>query len=112
MLRPPVSTAPVVISRPYRLDELLVPGDVVGVVVRDEQVRRLEPMPLDRLDERLERGAAVDEHRGPSLLLGEDVGVREPRRMQASLDDHRRDRTEPRRVDAEPRHGFAVEGAG
>ena len=73
---------------PIALHELVVAGDVIGVPVRQQQVRRRQPMALDRLDQRLERGTAVHEDGDSALLGGEDVRVREPGRMQAPLDEH------------------------
>ncbi len=86
---PPVSTGPDVISSAEALDELVVAGDVIGVAVGDEKVRRRDALALDRLEERLERRAAVDEDRRPAGLVGEQEGVREPGRVHAPLDDHR-----------------------
>ena len=76
--------------QPEALDELVVPRDVIGVPVRDEEVRRRHPLALDRLQERLERRAAVDEDGRPTGLVREQEGVREPARVHAPLDDHRR----------------------
>ena len=39
--------------------------DVVGMAVRAQDVRRREPLALERLEQRLERRAAVDEHATP-----------------------------------------------
>ena len=59
--RPPVATGAGRDLEAEALDELVVARDVVGVAVRDEQMRRREPLALDRLEQRLERRAAVDE---------------------------------------------------
>ena len=71
------------------LDELGVAGDVVGVRVRCQQVRDVQALALDDLVQRLERRAAVDEHRRPPGLVREQVRVREPVGMHAPLDQHR-----------------------
>jgi hypothetical protein len=70
------------------LDELVVARDMVGVAVCQKQVGRREPMALNGGDERLERRAAVDEHGLSSLPCGQEIGVREPGGMEASLDEH------------------------
>jgi len=74
---------------PVAVDELVVPRNVIGMPVRHEQMRRAEAVAVDGLDERLERSAAVDEEGGPGVLVGHEVGVREPRRMHAPHDEHR-----------------------
>jgi len=63
-------------------------GDVVGVAVGDEEMGRRHPLALDRLQERLERRAAVHEDRCSSRLVSQQEGVREPPGMHAPLDDH------------------------
>ena len=73
---------------PEAPDELVVARDVVGVPVRDEQVRRGQPLALDRLEERLERRAAVHEHRRAARLVPEEVRIGQPGRMERSLDEH------------------------
>ena len=60
--------------------EQLVVGDVVGVGVRRQQVRRLDLEPLDRREQRLDRRPGVDEHGRPAGPVGDEIGVREPRR--------------------------------
>ena len=71
------------------LDELVVAGDVVGVAMRDQEMRRRDALALDRGEQRLERRAAVDEDGRPSGLVGEQERIREPRLVHAALDDHR-----------------------
>ena len=45
---------------------------------------------LDRVEQRLERRAAVDEDGGAARLVGHEIRVREPPRVHASLDQHAR----------------------
>ena len=73
---------------PVPLDELGVAGDVIGMRVRRQQVRDVQPLALDDLVQRLERRAAVDEDGRPARLVGEQVRVREPVGMHAPLDQH------------------------
>jgi len=70
------------------LDELVVAGDVVGVIVGDQEMRRRDAFALHRRDERLERRAAVDEHRRAARLVREEERVREPAGVHAPLDEH------------------------
>ena len=72
------------------LDELVVPGDVIGVPVGDQQVRRRHALALNGGEQWLERGAAVDEDGRPPGLVREQKRVREPGRVHAPLDDHQR----------------------
>ena len=59
-----------------------------SVVKLDQQAR--QALALDHREEGLERRAAVDEDGRPARLVGDEVGVREPARMHAPLDQHRR----------------------
>ncbi len=93
MRRPPVSHRPRRHLQPEALDELVVPRDMVGVPVRDEEVRRRQALALDRVEERLQRSAAVDEHRRSAGLVSEEECVRQPARVHAALDDHAADPT-------------------
>ena len=71
------------------LDELVVAGDMVGMSMGDQEMRRRDALALDRGEQRLERRAGVDEDGRPSGLVGEQEGIREPRLVHAALDDHR-----------------------
>ena len=64
---------------------------MISVAVGHEQVRGRQSLALDDVHQRLERSAAVDEHRGSAGLVGEQEGVGEPGRVHASLDDHGRE---------------------
>jgi hypothetical protein len=66
----------------------VVAGDVVAVGVRGEQVRHRQAVPRDRVEERPEGRAGVDEDRRPARLVADQVGVREPIRVHAPLDNH------------------------
>ena len=68
-------------------DELVVSCDVVGVVVRDQQMGGFQAVALDHGEKLLERCARVDEHSGP-VLVCEQIGIREPRRVHAAFDAH------------------------
>ena len=86
--RPPVSTAPGHDGDPEPARELVLVLDVIRMAVRAEDVRRREPLALDRLEQRLERRPAVDEHGHAAGLVADDEGVREPARVHRALDDH------------------------
>ena len=75
---------------PEALHELVVAGDVIRMRVRREEMRDRQPLLLRRANQRLERRAAVDEDRGASRLVADEVGVREPLGMHAAVDEHRR----------------------
>jgi len=68
--------------------ELVLVDDVVGVRVRAQDHGRRRAPGLDRGQQRSDVGAGVDEHRRPSLPVGDHEGVREPVRMHAPLDQH------------------------
>jgi hypothetical protein len=68
--------------------ELVLVLDVIRVAVRTQDVRRCEPLALDRLEQRLERRPAVDEHRHAARRVADDEGVREVPRVHRALDDH------------------------
>ena len=72
------------------LPQLAVAGDVIRVGVRRQQVRDRQAVPFDSVVERLERRTRVDEDRRAALFVGDEIGVREPAWMHASLDEHRR----------------------
>ena len=75
--------------------------DVVGVGVRAQDVGGPHlPARGDRL-ERLHGSAAVDEHGPLAVLIRDQVGVREPVRMHAPLDAHRRIGYAPQRTEEE-----------
>ena len=69
---------------------LVVACDVIGVGVGREQMGDGQAVPLDGLEERLERSARIDEDARPARLVSDQVGVGEPARVHAPLDDHRR----------------------
>jgi hypothetical protein len=48
-----------------------------------------EAVPRNGVEERTERRSGVDEDGGTARLVADKVGVREPLRMHAPLDDHR-----------------------
>jgi hypothetical protein len=54
-----------------------------------EQVCDPQAMPFDGVEQRFQRRAGVDEDRRPALAIADHVGVREPVRVHAPLDDHR-----------------------
>ena len=62
--------------------------DVIRVAVGAKDVRRREPLALERLEQRLERRAAVDEHRDAARLVADEKRVREPPLVHRPLDDH------------------------
>jgi len=70
--------------------DLVVAGDVIGVGVRREQMRDVQAMALDGLEERLERCPGVDEDGRPTRLVADQVRVGEPAGVHAPLDNHRR----------------------
>jgi hypothetical protein len=43
---------------------------------------------LDHGQQRLERGTAVNEDARATWTVGDQIGIREPARMHAPLDDH------------------------
>ena len=75
-------------AQPEAVLEQAVVGDVVGVRVRRQQVRGVHVEPLDGGEQGLDRGAGVDEDGGSAGPVGDQVGVREPPRIHAPLDDH------------------------
>ncbi len=68
--------------------ELVLVLDVIRVAVCAEDVRRRETLALDRLEQRLDRRPAVDEHGHAARLVADDEGVREVPRVHRALDDH------------------------
>ena len=70
-------------------EHLAVARNVVGVGVRRQQMRDLDPFPLDSLEQRLQGGARVHEDRGSAGLVRHQIGVRQPPGMHAPLDEHR-----------------------
>ena len=72
------------------LAQLTVAGDVIRVGVRRQQVCDRQAVPLDSVVERLERRTRVDEDRRAALFVSDEIRVREPAWMHASLDEHRR----------------------
>ena len=73
---------------PEALAELGLVLDVVGVGVSAQKVRRRQPLPLDELEQRLERRPAVDEHGRAPGHVADDVRVREPALVHRPTDDH------------------------
>ena len=63
--------------------------DVIDVRVRAEHMRGRQPLALDDRQQRLERGAGVDEDRHSPGLVTEHEGVREPVVFHRPLEDHR-----------------------
>ena len=78
--------------REHARAEAVLPGlrlhDVVVVVVRQQQVRDLEPLALGLLHQRPRRAAGVDRHGLAAGLVSDEVGVREPVRVKRAFDDH------------------------
>ena len=70
------------------LRELRFVLDVVRMAVRAKDVRRAEPLSLDRFEQRLQRRAAVDEDRDAPRLVADEERVREPAGVHRALDDH------------------------
>ena len=68
--------------------EIVLVLDVIGVRVRPQQVRRRQALALDELEQRAERGTAVDEHRRATGRVTDDVGVRQPPLVHRPTDDH------------------------
>ena len=64
-------------------------GDVVEVRVGDEDVGDLDPVALGSLEQRPEVVVAVDQDPVAALLVGDQVGVRQPLRVLGSLDVRR-----------------------
>jgi len=54
-------------------------GDVIVVVVGEQYVGELEPPPADHIEQRLHWPAGIDQGRLRALLVGHQVGVRQPR---------------------------------
>src|SRR5947207_14363079 len=69
--------------------ELRLLRDVVQVRVRAENVFGLDAPALGGGQERLHGRAGVDEDGRSALLVGHEVGVREPPWIHAALDKHR-----------------------
>ena len=69
---------------------LVVACDVIGIGVGREQMGDRQAVPLDGLEERLERRPAIDEHSRPADLVADDVGVGKPARIHAAVNEHRR----------------------
>ena len=70
--------------------DLRVARDVVGIGVRRQEMRDGEGLARDSLEERIERRAAVDEDGGATGPVGDEIGVREPARVHAPVDQHAR----------------------
>ena len=68
--------------------QLVLVLDVIGVRVRPQEVRRRQALALDELEQRAERGTAVDEHRRAAGRVADDVGVRQPPLVHRPTDDH------------------------
>ena len=64
--------------------------DVVAVVVGEEDVGDGQAEAVDRLEDRLDRAAGVDQHRVPARAVADDVAVREPAGGHRALEDHGR----------------------
>ena len=62
---------------------------MVEVVVGEQHMRRLQREPLRRLDQWLNRPTGVDEERGPTGAVGDEVRVGQELGMPRVLDDHR-----------------------
>ncbi len=63
-------------------------GDMVAVGMGDEDVGDLDAVALGPLQQRPEVVVAVDQHALAARLVGDQVGVRQPRRVLGALDDH------------------------
>ncbi len=75
-------------ARHDRQSQLALVRDVVGVRVRAQDMRRRHaPLPCFR-DQRLDGGAAVDEDGRSTRLVRDEVGVGQPARIHAALDEH------------------------
>jgi hypothetical protein len=72
------------------LGELGVARDVIVVRMRRQQAAHVEALALDDLVQRSQRRPAVDEERFAALLVPDEERVREPLRVHAALDSHRR----------------------
>src|SRR6185312_8139308 len=62
--------------------------DVGAVRVGDEQVRHGQALDVGRVDQRCDRPAGVDDAARPARLVADEVGVRQPPRVHAALEDH------------------------
>ena len=62
--------------------------DVVAVGVRDQEVGHGQALDVGRVDQRRDRSAGVDDDGRAARLVADQVGVREPLRVHAALDDH------------------------
>jgi hypothetical protein len=70
------------------LGEERVVGDVVGVMMRQQDVGELELVFFDRGEQRLRRSARVDEQRGAAGAVGGKKAVGQPARMARGKDEH------------------------
>ena len=67
----------------------VVLGHVIDVVVGEQELRDVEPVPLLGLEQRPRWPAGVDHDAVPPSLVPHEVGVREPVRLHGAFDDHR-----------------------
>jgi hypothetical protein len=70
------------------LRESIQPGEVVMVMVGEQDRRDLQVLRSGRLDQRLDAVVAVDEHARGALLVAHEVGVGEPVGVLGALEDH------------------------
>jgi hypothetical protein len=73
---------------PEAAPKLGASGRVIAVPVRHQQMSRRQLVRLDHGQQRLERGTAVNEDARATWTVGDQIGIREPARMHAPLDDH------------------------
>jgi hypothetical protein len=69
--------------------QVTIVRDVIRVPVSPQDVSGLDSPALRSLVERLHRRAGVDEDGRPAFLVRKEIGVREPARIHAPLDEHR-----------------------
>ena len=75
---------------PNRNAELAFVLDVIVVRMSPQHAFGPHTPAADRLEQRLQRRARVDEHRLPALLVGDEKGIRKVVRMHAPFDQHAR----------------------
>jgi hypothetical protein len=68
--------------------DLAVVRNVVRVAVRRQKVRDLYIEPLGSLNQRRQGSPAIHEEARPARLVGDEVGIGEPRGIHAPFDDH------------------------
>jgi len=63
---------------------------VIEVVVGEQDVRRFDGQALGGVEQWLDRTPGIHEEAGPTLAVGDEIGVRQEALVQGALDDHGR----------------------